>query len=352
MLNSLFIRNYRNLKELRIDSIDRINLIAGKNNTGKSSLLEAIYIYFTNGQPESIWQIIKGRGEFGNTHTVSSFSSLFTNRFTNDPIIIGEVLSKKRVELKIVNYIDEVETQNSGEIIQRKKNISNDQLHNYKNYKTGFEIRIEDSSLFVDAQGLNIISNPIKFLQYFNASFVKAGAFAANEKLFDSIALTPKENFVVEALKIVEPKTERIAFVAEENSFARKAVIKLSDQSNVLPLQSMGDGMNRVLSIILALVNAENGLLLIDEFENGLHYSVQEQLWKIIFDLAKSLNIQVFATTHSNDCISSFEAVLNNPKNTVKGKLIRLDNITGVIKPVEYTPEELEIAIENDIETR
>ena len=65
----------------------------------------------------------------------------------------------------------------------------------------------------------------------------------------------------------------------------------------------MGDGINRILTIILAMVNCENGYLLIDEFENGLHYSVQEKLWEIIFYLAKRLNIQVFATTHSNDTI-------------------------------------------------
>jgi AAA15 family ATPase/GTPase len=71
----------------------------------------------------------------------------------------------------------------------------------------------------------------------------------------------------------------------------------------------MGDGMNRILTIILALVNSDNGCLLIDEFENGLHYTVQENLWRIIFHLSKELNIQVFATTHSEDCIKGFQSV-------------------------------------------
>ena len=114
----------------------------------------------------------------------------------------------------------------------------------------------------------------------------------------------------------------------------------------------MGDGINRILTIILALVNAENGFLLIDEFENGLHHTVQEQLWKIIFDLAGKLNVQIFATTHSEDCISGFASVLNKHNNLIEGKLIRLENRNGIIRQVEYDANELRIATVNNIETR
>jgi len=354
MLNSLFIKNYRILKELQINSIKQINLITGKNNTGKSSLLEALYIYFTKVSPESLLQILNGRGESDKAINSHVYSFLFTNRLTNESIIIGEINSVNSFEIKLVNYIEEYETQKSGDIIYRKKYISNSQLNNFKNYKTGLEISAGDSSQHVDLHGVIInTGNILKFVQYTNVCFVRSGiSFAPNDKLFDGIALTEKESYVIEALRIIEPKTERITFIADDNFTARKAVIKLSDQLNVLPLQSMGDGMNRILSIILALINAENGLLLIDEFENGLHYSVQKQLWKIIFKLAKMLNIQVFSTTHSSDCIASFEAVSNDLENTVKGQLIRLDNLNGIIKPVEYTTKELEVAIENNIETR
>jgi AAA15 family ATPase/GTPase len=77
--------------------------------------------------------------------------------------------------------------------------------------------------------------------------------------------------------------------------------------SEPLPIRSLGDGMQRLLGIALALVNAKDGLLLVDEIENGLHYSIQTDLWRLIFQLAQKLNVQVFATSHSWDCIRSFQ---------------------------------------------
>jgi AAA15 family ATPase/GTPase len=89
----------------------------------------------------------------------------------------------------------------------------------------------------------------------------------------------------------------------------RTAIIKLQGSDRPVTLNSMGDGMVRVLQLLLLLVPAKGGLYLVDEFENGLHYSVQEKVWEMIFELAKTTNIQVFATTHSWDCIEAFKNV-------------------------------------------
>ena len=87
------------------------------------------------------------------------------------------------------------------------------------------------------------------------------------------------------------------------------AVVRLSDSPERYPLKSMGDGLSRVLQMTLALVSAKDGILLVDEFENGLHWTVQPKLWQLVFRLAKRLNVQVFATTHSQDCVKAFSSV-------------------------------------------
>ncbi|TAH07269.1 MAG: ATP-binding protein, partial [Runella slithyformis] len=96
------------------------------------------------------------------------------------------------------------------------------------------------------------------------------------------------------------------------------------------------------LAIILAMVNCQNGYLLIDEFDNGLHVSVQKQLWEIVFELANRLNIQVFATTHSYDCIDAFSEVLGSGKYAESdGLMVRLDNWQDNIEATIYEAKDI-----------
>ena len=109
--------------------------------------------------------------------------------------------------------------------------------------------------------------------------------------------------------------------------------------------------MWRILGIALAQVNAKDGILLIDEFENGLYYSVQPDLWRFIFRLAHSLNVQVFATTHRWDCIEAFQRAAREDRQE-EGLLIRLESKKGEIGVTLYDEQELTIATREHIEVR
>lgn len=376
MISSLHLKNYRNLKELKINSLGRVNLITGKNNTGKSTLLEAIALFATKGDLALIYQFLSERGEnFRQTENnknstdvnLRSLSSLFTNRVisfdrddaiiigSNENTLFGEAPAGNSLSIRFVNYFDEIQRDNLGATITRKRTLLETNENGLlENYKIGLEIRIGKSYNIISIEedrpyrfGFNRLSSTESY-QFIRTRNIDK---ESNGNLFDTIALTEKEQFIIDALKIIEPTTERIAFIGE-NSRERTAVIKLANMATPLPLRSMGDGVNRILTIILALVNADNGYLLIDEFENGLHHTVQEKLWNIIFKLAQSLNVQVFVTTHSEDCILGFENILNNPENQLDGKLIRLDNTNGKIHQVEFNANELKIATDLNIETR
>jgi AAA15 family ATPase/GTPase len=376
MLDSLDIKNYRNLKELRINSLGRVNLITGKNNTGKSTILEAIAIYATKGDLTLLYELLGERGEnFRQSEANKNFtesnirtlSSLFTNRHvgfeTENSISIGSVentsfgeekSSDKSVSLRFVKYFDEIQRDSQGVITRKRTLLGNEADKQLANFKVGVEIRVGNSSYVLSLDE----DRPYRFAfrglgNNESFQFIRTRNIdrEINGKLWDNITLTEKEKYVIEALKIIEPTTERIAFI-EENPRERTAVIKLANTTSVLPLRSMGDGINRVITIILALVNSDNGFLLIDEFENGLHHTVQEQLWKVIFNLAQELKVQIFITTHSEDCITGFENILNSPDNKLEGKLIRLDNVNGIIKQVEFNAQELKIATDQNIETR
>src|SRR5207248_2098407 len=108
---------------------------------------------------------------------------------------------------------------------------------------------------------------------------------------------------------------------------------------------------NRLFGIMLALVNAREGILLVDEFENGLHYSVQPEVWRHLFEVASRLNVQVFATAHSWDCIEAFQkAAQENEKE--EGVLVRLQEKKGVIRDTVFDERELEVITQQQLEVR
>jgi AAA15 family ATPase/GTPase len=98
------------------------------------------------------------------------------------------------------------------------------------------------------------------------------------------------------------------------------------------------------------MVNAQDGYLLIDEFENGLHYSVQEQVWEVVFTLAKSLNVQVFATTHSSDCIKAFGSQWKGDEKSATMYRINYKNRQHSVMP--YNLANLNDALDTNTEVR
>ena len=172
--------------------------------------------------------------------------------------------------------------------------------------------------------------------------------------LWDLTSLTDLESEVISALRLIDDRISGVAFVEDtsrgRSSNNRIPLVKIKGIDEPLPLKSMGDGMTRLFHIIVALVNAKNGILLIDEFENGLHWTVQPKVWDLIFKLSERLNVQVFATTHSRDCITGFDRAWNSYPNL--GDFFRLDAKSEGIKATEYTSETLTDAIDMDVEVR
>lgn len=385
MLKSLYINNYRCLEKFTIQSLERVNLITGKNNTGKSSMLEALVLYASKGSIAELRQILEEHGEYrlssrkveDEIDLLEALISIFHNRkidfYNNNSIKIGEIDKQKSlfgdkdyklfldssIVLQFVKYEDEIKKDSSDQITRKRRLLSKKEEDKEEgDLKNGLSIIVDGKvNIFIPIETdyfrrySFVKRSPLNNYQFIKTSNIDK---EDNGVLFDKIALSDKEEYVVEALQIIEPKTERIAFVDSgfSNNNYRTPVIKLRDSREIVPLRSMGDGINRILTIILALINSEDGYLMIDEIENGLHYSVQEALWEIIFDLSNKLNVQVFATTHSEDSISSFQRVLNNNPDDKSGKLIRLENINGTIKEVQYTAEELRIANDHNIEVR
>jgi AAA15 family ATPase/GTPase len=170
--------------------------------------------------------------------------------------------------------------------------------------------------------------------------------------LWDSVALTPDEPKVIEALQIIEPSIEKIAFLGREAVRSSGGiVVKLKGSDVRLPIGSLGDGVKRLLSLSLSVIRATGGYLMVDEIDTGLHHSVLEDMWRMVITIAKRLNVQVFATTHSQDCINSLGRLHQvNPKLAAEVSLHRLER--GLTHSVRYGPDEISTAALQEIEVR
>jgi hypothetical protein len=172
--------------------------------------------------------------------------------------------------------------------------------------------------------------------------------------LWDDAQFVSLESEVLNALRIIEPEVENIFFVKRKDSSSneRAAIVRVKNVAKLFPLKSMGDGMTRILQLILSMVKAKGGFLLIDEFENGLYYSLQPKVWEVIFKLAQALKVQVFATTHSWDCVKGYRTAWQKSEDQGSFHRISLDIEMKHVYAMPYDCETLDTAVEEEIEMR
>lgn len=366
-LDSLEICGFRAFEHLRIEKLGRVNLITGKNNVGKTSLLEAMRLYVHQGQPALIWELLESRDEttdqdrglektginpffnpnlkylFNGRKDIKSFPpsiKIGSLNSSNETLTIGFAWYSVKIDeegtrkIRILNDSEKDEVENREVRLisqmgsQTKYSARPERLSRTFSQNSLAE-SYETPCIFISANGLN--------LQIIT-------------EFWDNIVLTDLEVSVLECLKIITPNIERVNIISGSHR-ERIPIVRIKSLDEPLPLRSLGEGMNRLFGIALALVNAKDGILLIDEVESGLHYSVQPDVWRLIFETARRLNVQVFATTHSWDCIEAFQSAVQDSSEE-EGLLIRLENKNNQIISTLFDKRRLGIATRENIEVR
>jgi len=317
MLNELNIQNFRLFKQFHLKGLRRVNLFAGKNNTGKTALLEALRIIAANAHVTVINNIISRRGQLVPGQE-ESYESLFNREILRQHkeetilLILGDINLKRKVNGK-----DNIQFQYS---IPGRNGELTSSLTPFDHPKDGcVYLPFGNESVF-----------PIK-------------------QLWDGIVLTPSEDEVIGILqRTIFPDLKRVD-IRED-----RTLVRLGNEPLPIPLKNLGDGAQRLLLLAIALVSAKGSMLLIDEIEAGLHHSVQEHLWSLIFHYSKLWDIQVFVTTHSQDTVRTFTYLLEQPGNAELGAYFRLQKAhkSDDIEAISYDLERLENALESKLEPR
>jgi ABC-type transport system involved in cytochrome c biogenesis ATPase subunit len=361
VLKSLEIKNFRGFRHLQIEHLGRVNLIVGKNNIGKSSLLEALQLYTQRGNPTLIQELLRVRDEgkrsSSNRNTevedmLVALKYLFYGRkdvrsVLEPTIHIGPIESPDEVlSIAVGWYLEQFE--DSG---VKRRLLGPEEYKMADNPIPRFNIQLGKQPIVTYPLKPRLLRTEIEEIACVFAS--SNGLSNSHLSIYwDNISLRDLEKEVITALQIIAPGVEGVSIIGDpESSRGRIPIVKIVGIDEPLPLRSLGDGMQRMLGIALALANAKDGMLLIDEIENGIHYSVQGKLWELVFRLAHYLNVQVFATTHSGDCIEAFQKAAQEDTQT-EGTLIRLESRKGEIGATLFDEEELAIVTREQIEVR
>ncbi len=364
-LQSLLVQGFRSFEHLSIDRLGRVNLFVGKNSVGKTSLLEALWLYADRGGIRRLGEILSMRDEVGSgglkyADVIYSVRYLFHGRPGNNDVgktsaIIGEADSRNQLHLALSYPEGLVGTQ-----VQEEQSV-NEPVSVYADPVLTVSFGIGPPRVIPSKALDDVLSNSIRYVSGIGAlpcSIITPNGLNRPQvgHLWDKVALTDQEDVVLSALRIVVPDLERISIVNNFYSGSgannqRIPIVKLKGESEPVPLRSLGEGMNRLFGLALSLVNAAGGLFLADEIESGLHYSVQVDLWRIIFAVARQLDIQVFATTHSFDCIEAFQVAAQEDEAS-EGMLIRLERKNGEIVPTLFDERRLGIVTREHIEVR
>lgn len=363
-LASFKVTGFRTFRELQIPELRRVNLFVGENNVGKTTLLEAFQLYAAGATSDSLANLLSSRGDLPpeGGHRQNMTPELLAPAV--DRIFHQDLNGNRDRQLALgPDSVRELRVERgwiitSGTGEPRTMEFSatpSEELLSEQD--RGLRVRVGDFStmIFRDTRLLRRAGQlgPLRHLlpsSYVPALGMLSGEIAA---AWDRIALTDAEDLILDALRIIAPALERLSLVGDVDIHGgRQMVARLQAQPGPVPLRALGDGMNRLLEIALALVTAAGGILLVDEIENGLHYSVQADVWRMVIRAAESLNVQVFATTHSWDCIRAFAAA-TAADDAGAAMLYRLDRRReGEVRAVQYSAEEVGVAADQEIEVR
>ncbi len=172
---------------------------------------------------------------------------------------------------------------------------------------------------------------------FVRTTFLSARSYSSLERdarQFSHLVKIRQEEEVVEALRIIEPRVQRVEVVSESGGSSVYVDLGLDA---LIPLAACGEGFVRLFSIIVELTGCRGGVLLVDEIDNGLHYSVMEQLWKLLGALSEKHEVQVIGTTHNEEIITSaLEAFKDEPDQL---GLYRVDRRDGHHAVASYDSE-------------
>lgn len=372
MISSISIRGYRGFEQFEMPDLGRINLLVGTNNSGKTSILEAVSLLESAGDLTRLWNILWRRGErtvrtlppleqnpapravaeadlghIFHGHEIHSGTRLFITAKNESPeksleLEIRELSASEKVDPQFVDDSDD-------SLLPRMA------LHMTGNPSPAVP-------LVVLSRNFGILSGQLRRAKRPQSKrpvqFISTESSSAEEVMaaWNTVSLKPEEKLALQALQALDSNIQGIALQARmpqqywgpgnRGGF----MVKLKSVEQPVPIGSMGDGIWRMLALSIAIAQSKGGTLLVDEIDTGLHYTVMSKMWNLIYSAAKEFNVQVFATTHSYDCVYSLAQICPDADSANRITVQRIE--ANKHQSVPYDQDEITVAAAREIEVR
>ena len=379
MIRTLALRGYRGFRSFGLSDLKQVNLLVGKNNCGKTSILEAIDLLVSRGNSTVLSQTAHRRGEVGPLRGMEQSSShgqemlpdishLFFGRQLKQGVTLrissDDDVGPLLVELLSLPEVEEaMGLRGSGGARQTSffaDDMNPEPVFGFRvtgNVPNWFHISpvLHDGLLLFSRSVRSDISRsdpvpeapPVKFL---TADSLQPDSMRI---MWDRVLAEGRESEVINAMKLLESDLDSIHFLTDDAYRGTSGGVLIGSRKSGrrVPLGSFGDGMRRVLALSLSLVRTANGFLLLDEIDTGLHFSAMEEMWTLVVNAARESNVQVFATTHSYDCIQGLAAfVESNPDFASDVSVQKIE--PSLAESVGLDAEQVRLAVRQDIEVR
>jgi hypothetical protein len=353
LITRVEVDNFRCFQKLRVDGLSRVNLFVGKNNSGKTALLEAIEAIVSVENPMPLYRASMERGE--------------------SRIVRRKGAESETVELEIRHWFHGHRFEEGATF--RLRAFGDREFSMSRTVERAgpmlpppfvpgmFVLTLQRDGRQVDRVGILPLTPdgflgsgaPLRLMGFSDAGlpvgFVTTHHLLASELalLWEGILLTPREEATVESLRLIDPRIDRTAISATSGTAAARVL--LHGATGPIPMGTLGEGVSRIFTLAIYLAKTRGGFLLVDEIENGLHWSVMPKVWRFLVETAQSLDVQVFATTHSKDCIEAIaELHGSDPRLAEEISVHRLE--AGKEVPVRFDAGRIAEYVQMELEAR
>ena len=355
MYTSFHIENFRTFKTLTLPECRRINIITGKNNSGKTALLEAMFLHIGAMNPQCTLTITGFRGVTGFVpDPLSLWGPLFNHYNSDKPIKLVAKYddgSQSTLTISLVPStsvtLDKIELEEieHDKLVRQPSLIPMKYLQYDYHHKKTSVTRITE----ITQKGFNI--NPPVTPNPFDGFFIPArhelepGQYANR---FGALQTKKLDKIIVRALQILEPGLKSLSVIP----IGPVPIIHVDTGGDILmPIYLAGEGMTRISRMCIDIASAPDGIVLIDDIDTGIHHSVLSSFWKVLFRITKNFNTQIFVTTHSAECLEAAHVSLSRTEQKAM-KVHRLQRIGDSISVISYDNKKLGTAIETGLEIR